>query len=356
MSSSLPASKAHLKNAFEAIGLTTHACMLAVGFELKGLGEDHNIPSTSSSVAPKPLPEEWNAHNVYSFRYAHNQSSLQYIIKTSRLGNKAIVYGLAPGDDKTASFEVVANEYLDESKFPFEGTSSEERENEGVSAKAIEGLFRSAGRVADLGALFKTSIIQKLMPSLWKEGYEETPSREQPQRRPSPDRDPDLAYPPPARPHPFDDPLAAGLARRPWPAGEMPPPGFEDEYEMNRPPRGYMPGMGGRPHMGNIGESDLYPPGLGPRDPLRSPFGPGGVGGAGIGPGGGMHPTFDELLPGRGAQGDGWGGGHAPPGARYDPVGPGGAPRDGRGGFPGGGGIGGRPPNPFGGFGDGDFI
>jgi hypothetical protein len=44
----------------------------------------------------------------------------------------------------------------------------------------------------------------------------------------------------------------------------------------------------------------------------------------------------------------------APPGARFDPLGPGGGPR-----FPGGGGrggMGGRPPNPFGGFGDGDFI
>ena len=44
-----------------------------------------------------------------------------------------------------------------------------------------------------------------------------------------------------------------------------------------------------------------------------------------------------------------------PPGARYDPVGPGG-PR-----LPGGGGgrfggAGGQPPNPFGGFGGNDFI
>jgi hypothetical protein len=52
----------------------------------------------------------------------------------------------------------------------------------------------------------------------------------------------------------------------------------------------------------------------------------------------------------------------APPGARYDPVGPGDPLRDNRGGphFPrGGGGFGGpggRPHNPFGGFGDGDFI
>lgn len=50
----------------------------------------------------------------------------------------------------------------------------------------------------------------------------------------------------------------------------------------------------------------------------------------------------------------------APPGARYDPVGPGDGPPNLRGGprFPGGGGgFGtGGPPNPFGGFGGNDFI
>jgi hypothetical protein len=76
-----------------------------------------------------------------------------------------------------------------------------------------------------------------------------------------------------------------------------------------------------------------------------------------------MHPTFDDpLFRGQGGQG-----GYdpaAPPGARYDPVGPGDPLRDNCGGprFPGGGfgggGFGGRggPPNPFGGYGGGDFI
>ena len=48
-----------------------------------------------------------------------------------------------------------------------------------------------------------------------------------------------------------------------------------------------------------------------------------------------------------------------PPGARYDPIGPGDGPPQGRGGprFPGGGGFSrGAPPNPFGGFGGNDFI
>jgi len=220
---------------------------------------------------------------------------------------------------------------------------------------ALRNVFISNGRLADLASLFKLNIIQKLAPGIQKAGYEDTRSTvEQPRRheetRP-PARDPLRDdQPAPARPYPFDDPLAAA-PRRPQPSGDFAPPGFEDEYEMNRPPRG-MP-LGGQP-FGNIGDRDLYPPGLGPNDPLR--IGPGGGGFRG---GGGMHPTFDDPLFG------GQGGQQpfdprAPPGARYDPVGPGDGPPSLRGGprFPGGGGGGGGGfgGNPFGGFGRGDFI
>lgn len=86
----------------------------------------------------------------------------------------------------------------------------------------------------------------------------------------------------------------------------------------------------------------------------------------GGGPSGGMHPSFDDpLFAGRGGGEDDFFNPQVPPGARYDPLGPGDGPRRGaggrmggpgfRGGFDGGGGFGG-PPNPFGGFGGGDFI
>ena len=159
------------------------------------------------------------------------------------------------------------------------------------------------GRITDLAALMKLKIIQKLAPGLQKEGYEDSvheasqPSSSQNRdgrRDPIPGRDDgneppthdplrDDRLPPFAQPRPFDDPLATG-PRRPFPAGEFAPPGFDDEYDMNRPLA--RPGGDRRPL--NIGERDLYPPGLGPNDPLR-----GGLGGIG---GGGMHPTFDDPL------------------------------------------------------------
>lgn len=127
---------------------------------------------------------------------------------------------------------------------------------------------------------------------------------------------------------------------------------------MNRPP-GFAAGpYGGARRPLNIGERDLYPPGLGPHDPLRMGPGGGGLDGGNYG-GGGMHPTFDDpMFGGGGAAGGEFGfGGRAPPGARYDPVGPGdGPPRGGMGRFPGGRGGGGGMGGPFGGGFGGDII
>lgn len=223
----------------------------------------------------------------------------------------------------------------------------------------------------DLANLLKINIIQRLLPSLQKEGYEESDNPDDRAaaedasaaarggvRQPAP-RMPD-PLPQPAQPHPYPvaDPLAAP-PHRPIPAGDFPPPDFEDEYEINAParrPLAYAPpaGLPGRSPF-NIGHDDLNPPGLGPHDPLRGSFVGGGIGGGGLprpgGMGGGMHPTFDDpLFQDPGGQGRGGGGGfdpQVPPGARWDPVGPGGAPRfggnrpGGRGGPFGGGGGGG---------------
>lgn len=169
--------------------------------------------------------------------------------------------------------------------------------------------------MTDAASLLKINILQKVAPGLQKEGYEESAhaashAREEGEaRRPEPGRegegapthDPlrDDPLPPLAQPRPYGDPLAAE-PRRPYPVGDFPPPGFEDEYEVNRP-RG---GIGGERRPLNIGERDLYPPGLGPHDPLR---------GGGFGPGGGgMHPTFDDpIFGGRGGMGGGYDGQYA---------------------------------------------
>lgn len=215
---------------------------------------------------------------------------------------------LAVGDDKVRTFDVRPKDFLVESSFPFT-LSSSEGANE--AASSIRKGFISPGRIADAASLLKINILQKVAPGLQKEGYEESAHAASTHRdqagagRPdtggaegegAPAYDPlrDDRSTPLAEPRPFDDPFAAE-PRRPYPAGDFPPPGFEDEYEINRP-RG---GIGGERRPLNIGERDLYPPGLGPHDPLR---------GGGFGPGGGgMHPTFDDPMFG-GRRGGGVGG------------------------------------------------
>ncbi|GES66798.1 PI31 proteasome regulator [Aspergillus terreus] len=324
-----------LKTAYEAVALIGHACMVAVGFRLVGLGEEHTIASSESLS----LPSEWNSSDTYSFRYAHSQSSMQYLLKISRLGNNAVIFALALGDDRTTSFDLPVKDFVSGSSLPLSSTTD--------VTNSLKDVFISTSRLNDLIALFKINVIQRLAPGLYKEGYEDSSRstrEEQPQTQ-RPQRDPlrDDTLPAPARPYPFDDPLAAA-PRRPGPTVDFPPPGFEDEFEIQRPPRGFPPGMGGRGPL-NIGERDLYPAGLGPHDPIHGGIGP-GLGGAG---GGGMHPTFDDpLFGGRGGR-QGYDP-QNPPGSRYDPVGPGSGPPFGRGGF-GGRGAGGG----FGGFG-GDII
>ncbi|KAL8757548.1 MAG: hypothetical protein Q9199_002154, partial [Rusavskia elegans] len=278
MLSSLPKGiSPQVRDAYDAVALLANACMLAVGFRLQGLGEDHIIDTISDPKDPQPLPQEWNASATsnYAFRYAHTQSSLQFILKISRLGNKAIVNGLAIDDDKVHTLEVLIKDFVSQSSLPFTADSTETTEQ---NESKLVNIFISAGRVADLCAMIKLQIIQKFAPGLQKEGYEESahaastatmsePSSRQ-QQQPPPERgdprplhDPlrDDRLPPAAQPRPFNDPLAAE-PRRPYPAGDFPPPGFEDEYEMNRPP-GQGP-LGGERRPLNIGERDLYPPGM----------------------------------------------------------------------------------------------
>lgn len=329
LSSLPPDADPQLKNPFDTVAILAHACMLVVGFRLEGLGEDHRmgklvldcsmtcgrlmyIEEPSEGTDIKPLPREWNASSTYdySFRYAHDQSSLKYMVKISRLGGKAVVNGMGIGDDKVHTMDFPIKEFLSESPFPYTASSAKDEDQK---ARDLENIFISPGRITDLGSLLKVQIIQKLAPGLYKEGYQESAhaasQNENRDRRghrePEPGREDQRTpvnnpiygghLPPHAEPRPFDDPLAAA-PRRAFPPGDFPPPGFDDEYEINRPPgRG---GLGGERRPLNIGERDLYPPGLGPHDPLRgSGFGPGGVGG------GGMHPTFDDPLFGGGGGG-----------------------------------------------------
>lgn len=186
-------------------------------------------------------------------------------------------------------------------------------------------------KISDMINDVQTNIISKLFPSLL---VNDNPEQQEARERLNEERRragvPHPSNPPPRYEiQPEGPSLLPQMARPrpPVPVGDFPPPGFEDEHQMNRPPPSqiFPPGQ----HPFNIGHDDLNPPGLGPRDPLvpslsGSRFFPR--------PGGssGMHPTFDDpLFTGQGSASPGGEGydPQIPPGARYDPVGPGGDPR-----------------------------
>ncbi|CAP71563.1 uncharacterized protein PODANS_6_790 [Podospora anserina S mat+] len=349
-----------LSSSLDAITLFIHSCFTNLSFRLLGLNEDQKIESECAKLAPR-LPPPWNASaSSHSFVYAHPQSSMQFVIRIDRLGSKIEVRGLATGDERIARFEITPKDYISNASLPVRITMTPEgNEDRSDLYSKLSNVFISEARITDLASLLKISIIQRLIPSLQKEGYQEDPAASATRLDPNPHRPQDPPHlPPPAQPNPYPapDPLA-NPPPRPIPAGDFPPPDFEDEYEVNRPPRGPLNMPGG--NFGGLGHNDLYPPGLGPDDSIRGSFvGPGGLrrpGGRGGFAGGGMHPTFDDpLFQGPRGEGDGSFDGQVPPGARWDPLGPGGQPRFG-GGRPGGGRGGSGFGGGFGGFG-GDII
>jgi len=179
-------------------------------------------------------------------------------------------------------FDISTDDFTSPSFFPKDLSTSTD--------PLIHG-FISSNRVTDFISRLKLMIIQKLIPGLQKEGYFEDPAPTGEQ--PSTSRDP---QPAPARPHPGQPPNAP---ERYYPSNEFPP----------RNPL-------------EIGRSDLDPF---PRNPFAPPpLFPSGGDGMYVGP---NHPIFgirDDAHARRGP----WGGdGYlpplgAPPGARFDPVGP----------------------------------
>lgn len=268
---------------------------------------DTSPEATSEADHTKPLPSEWNATTTsnYAFRYAHTQSSLEYLIKVSRLGRKAVINGIGLGDDKVHSSNVPVTDYISKSSLPFTRVADADDDK---ATQALQDVFISIGRLGDLGALMRTDIIQKLAPGLRKEGYEDSAhavsqsSTIRPERQPAPGREPeapsydplwDDRLPPFAQPRPIggDRPLTG-------PVPDFLPPPFTNEHQDPDPMGPYR---GPRRPLGNYGDPDLFPAPLYPHDPLRIP-------GHGRTGGGGMHPTFDDPLFG----GDGGLGGYDP--------------------------------------------
>ncbi|KAJ3573345.1 hypothetical protein NP233_g2494 [Leucocoprinus birnbaumii] len=296
----LPQSDKVLKNPYDAVTSLVHAAMSALAFRLTAVDE-----SSSSIHENNVLPVAWNTSGPghYTLKYRHERSSLEFVIKVSKLGSRTLINAIALETDKVASLDIATDDFTSPSFYPYDVGSAN-------TQPLIHG-FISSNRVTDLMSQLKLKILQKIIPGLRKEGYTDEGGETASSARPPPDAQP-------------------GPSRGPQPRAPVPP-----EAPPTNP---FQPPSAFPNNPLEIGRRDLDPF---PSNPFSPPslFSPGRSSGDGmfVGP---DHPIFGaprwpgSILP-RGP----WGGdGYlppmgAPPGARFDPIGPDPYPR--RGGLPG---------------------
>uniref|UniRef100_A0A060T4Z5 ARAD1C07216p n=1 Tax=Blastobotrys adeninivorans TaxID=409370 RepID=A0A060T4Z5_BLAAD len=298
-----------------------------------------------------------NSPNFYEFQYTL-ASGTKVDVTVSRLGGNSAVVSAESEKNGAATSRLDISKYINLSFFQ-RPDGSEEIQDVYSSDKSVEAMCKQLDK--DLSKQFEVgdelaSSAESSDQQKSRSTSEASRSRESGQslresglREPGTSNYSQASTPKTPESRPFTPELTPGYPsayslradrgsnRRPNdPDG---PPGFEDEYEMGQDTGfagpGVPPGRSrGGPFGPQIGDSDLYPPGLGPNPPMAPFLGPGRVGG---GRGGGMHPSMDDPLF-RGGGGFGSRGDddlRRPPGGRWDPPGPG----SGRG-FGGGGGFG----------------
>jgi len=89
----LPLSSKSLSSQQDAIAALLHSMMSTLGFRLIALDEssEPNLPS------PTTLPVDWNKNGPshYTFRYRHDQSSLEFILNVIKLGGRSLINAIA---------------------------------------------------------------------------------------------------------------------------------------------------------------------------------------------------------------------------------------------------------------------
>ena len=301
----LSPTKKKLESQQDALAVLVHTALTTLAFRLTSVDESGPSRTFENNV----LPEEWNQHGPgnYTFKYRHEQSSLEFLVKVVKLGSRTLINSIAievtpilvhcyrqilnsiflRETNNAASLDISTDDFTSPSFFPHDLSS--------CSTPLVHG-FISSNRVDDFIGRFKLMIVQKLIPGLRKEGYIETVTETS------------------AGPSQVQAPAPAPLPAQPRPEGPLNPPprapfGYpspRNPLEIGRRDRDPFPNnpFAPPPIFPNNGGDGMF---LGPNHPI---FGPGmrGPGPGGMGPWGG-----DGYLPPMGA----------PPGARFDPVGPG---------------------------------
>ncbi|KAF9483944.1 hypothetical protein BDN70DRAFT_989929 [Pholiota conissans] len=282
----LPAESKRLASPQDGLAALVHSAFTILAFRLIAVDESS---SSTAQFELNVLPAEWNKGGPghYTFKYKHDQSSLEFVVKLSKLGSRTMINAIALESDKVASLDISTDDFTSPSFYPYVLDAPD-------AAPLIHG-FISSNRVLDFMSQFKLKIVQKLVPGLQKPGYTEEAEN---------GASSSSANPPAADP------------RVPRPRPEEPP------YAPDR----FLPRPDSRRNPLEVGRRDLDPFPINPFAP-PSVFPPDNGDGMFVGP---NHPIFGIERNGRhdySPQGP-WGGDGflppigAPPGARFDPVGP----------------------------------
>ena len=91
--SKLPPTKKRLESPQDGIAVLLHTALAALGFRLIAVDEDAPARTYDNSV----LPDEWNQHGPghYTFKYKHEQSSLEFVVKVVKLGSRTMINSIA---------------------------------------------------------------------------------------------------------------------------------------------------------------------------------------------------------------------------------------------------------------------
>jgi proteasome inhibitor subunit 1 (PI31) len=89
----LPQAKKLLASPEDAIAALVHSALTTLAFRLVAIDQ---VPSSLASES-NVLPGEWNKNGPshYSFKYRHEQSSLEFSINVSKLGTRTLVNAIA---------------------------------------------------------------------------------------------------------------------------------------------------------------------------------------------------------------------------------------------------------------------
>lgn len=89
----LPQSKQSLQSPVEAIAGLIHTALSVLGFRLTAVDDSSPARTFDNNV----LPEEWNLHGPgnYTMRYRHEQSSLEFLVKVTKLGSRTVINAIA---------------------------------------------------------------------------------------------------------------------------------------------------------------------------------------------------------------------------------------------------------------------